>query len=197
MQFPTLELALPIWVEAFCAHWLGGFATALQRASFVVALSRENVQRQTGGPFAAAVFDIERGMLVAPGLNRVVPCACSSAHAEIVALSLAQQVMGSHDLGSAGFPMLELVSSTEPCAMCLGAVSWSGVWRLVCCARGEDAEAIGMDEGDKPENWVAALEARGIAVKRDVCRDEAAAVLRDYAACGGLIYNGRGGGRSM
>lgn len=191
MQFPILQLALPEWTGAFCAQWRDGFDSERKRAAFVVALSRENVVRQTGGPFAAAVFDPARGMLIAPGVNLVVPACCSSAHAEIVALSLAQQIMESHDLGAAGLPPLELVSSTEPCAMCLGAVPWSGVRRLVCSARGEDAEAIGMDEGAKPAGWVEALTARGIAVVRDVCRAEAAAVLRDYAAQGGPIYNGR------
>jgi tRNA(Arg) A34 adenosine deaminase TadA len=185
MQFPDIQLALPDWVGDFCAQWQDGFDTELKRAAFVVALSRENVACGTGGPFAAAVFDPARGMLVAPGVNLVVPAACSSAHAEIVALSIAQQVTGSHDLGAAGLPPLELVSSTEPCAMCMGAVPWSGVRRLVCCARGEDAEAIGMDEGAKPVDWEAALAARGIRVVRDVCRTEAAAVLREYAVLGG------------
>jgi tRNA(Arg) A34 adenosine deaminase TadA len=191
MQFPDIQLALPGWIGDFCAQWQGGFDTEIKRAAFVVALSRENVERGSGGPFAAAVFDPQRGMLVAPGVNLVMPASCSSAHAEIVALSVAQQVTGTHDLGAAGLPPLELVSSTEPCAMCMGAVPWSGVRRLVCCARGEDAEAIGMDEGAKPTDWEAALAARGISVVRDVCRTEAAAVLRDYAAQGGPIYNGR------
>ncbi len=104
---------------------------------------------------------------------------------------LAQQVMGTHDLGAEGMPVLELVSSTEPCAMCLGAVPWSGVRRLVCAARGDDAVAIGLDEGAKPCAWEDELTARGISVERDVCRDAAAAVLRDYAESGGTIYNGQ------
>ncbi len=192
MQFPVLTLALPGWVGAFCGRWEQGFARDLDRAAFVTALSRENVRQQTGGPFAAAVFDPQRGMLIAPGVNLVVPASCSVAHAEMVALAVAQQVMGTHDLGAPGLPALELVSSTEPCAMCLGAVPWAGVRRLVCCARGEDAEAIGMDEGEKPDNWIAALERRGISVTQDLCRAEAAAVLREYGEAGGAIYNGRG-----
>jgi tRNA(Arg) A34 adenosine deaminase TadA len=191
MQFPDIQLALPGWIDDFCAQWPGDFETVEKRAQFVVALSQENVEQGTGGPFAAAVFDRARAMLVAPGVNLVVPSSCSSAHAEIVALSIAQQVVGSYDLGGATVPSMELVSSTEPCAMCLGAVPWSGVRRLVCCARGEDAEAIGMDEGAKPEAWQEMLEHRGITVVRDVCRQDAATVLRDYAESGGLIYNGR------
>ena len=192
MQFPDVTLQLPDWVGSFCERWEGGFAQERDRAAFVTALSRENVRQQTGGPFAAAVFDPAIGMLIAPGVNLVVPASCSVAHAEMVALAVAQQVMGTHDLGAEGLPGLELVSSTEPCAMCLGAVPWSGVRRLVCCARGEDAEAIGMDEGEKPANWPEGLERRGIAVVRDVCRTVAAAVLREYGEAGGPIYNGRG-----
>jgi len=191
MQFPILRLELPDWVGAFCTQWADGFSTDERRAAFTVALSRENVERGTGGPFAAAVFDSARGMLIAPGVNLVVPSCCSSAHAEIVALSLAQQIMETHDLGAAGLPALELFSSTEPCAMCMGAIPWSGIRRLVCCARGEDAETIGMDEGAKPVDWPMALAARGIALERDVCRVAAVSVLRDYANRGGLIYNGR------
>ena len=193
MLFPSITIALPDWVGTFCEAWNRGFASVQDRAAFVVELSRQNVLHDSGGPFAAAVFDPATGVLVAPGVNLVVPASCSSAHAEIVALMLAQQVMGTHDLGASTLPALELVSSTEPCAMCMGAVPWSGVRSLVCCARGEDAEAIGMDEGEKPIAWLKALENRGIRVSQDICREEAAAVLQDYAARGGLIYNGRKG----
>ena len=89
--------------------------------------------------------------------------------------------------------VIELVASTEPCAMCFGAISWSGVRRLVCGAREEDARRIRFDEGPKVSDWVAALEQRGISVARDVCRDEAAAVLRYYIESGGTLYNARQG----
>ena len=65
----------------------------------VIELARTNFQRDTGGPFAAAVFDEASARLVAIGVNRVVPMRCSSAHAEVMALSLAQRAAGTHDLG--------------------------------------------------------------------------------------------------
>jgi len=163
------------------------------RMAFVVDLARRNIEERTGGPFAAAVFDLSTHCLVAPGVNMVTSRNCSSAHAEIVALSIAQQRLESYDLGAADMPRCELVTSTEPCAMCLGAVSWSGVRALTCGARGEDACAIGMDEGAKPADWIGELERRGITVKRDVCRDAAVAVLQDYLVSGGTIYNARQG----
>jgi tRNA(Arg) A34 adenosine deaminase TadA len=71
-------------------------------------------------------------------------------------------------------------------------VVWSGVTRLVCGAVTSDAEAVGFDEGPKPEAWPATLEKRGIAVRLGVCRDEAREVLEEYKRRGGTIYGLRG-----
>ena len=48
-----------------------------------------------------------------------------------------------------------------------------------------------MDEGAKPADWPGTLRRRGIEVSLSVRREEAAQVLRTYAASGGFIYNGR------
>ena len=112
-------------------------------------------------------------------------------HAEIVAIIIAQQMVSSFDLNAPGLPEYELVSSTEPCAMCLGAIPWSGVTSLVCGARDEDARSIGFDEGEKPDQWIKALEKRSIKVTRDILRDKSKAVLQQYIDAGGIIYNGR------
>ena len=63
----------------------------------------------------------------------------------------------------------------------------------MCGARDEDARAVGFDEGAKLPDWITALEERGISVKRDVLREDAARVLRDYANSGGEVYNARQG----
>ncbi|NQU41334.1 MAG: nucleoside deaminase [Lentisphaerae bacterium] len=193
MSFPSLHLVLPAWVEDACRPPDHDFSTTEARMQFVIELARRNVEAGTGGPFAAAVFDLDQHRLIAPGVNLVTSQRCSVAHAEIVAISLAQQQQGHYDLGHQGQPICELVSSTEPCAMCLGAIPWSGVRALVCGARGDDACAIGMDEGAKPSAWVAELEQRGIRVTRDVCRAVAVEVLQDYKRAGGTIYNARQG----
>jgi len=190
-SFPTVTLGLPAWVEELELD--REYPTQEERMRLVVELSRLNVERGTGGPFGAAVFDLSTNRLVAPGMNLVVPSSCSVAHAEMVAIMIAQQVVGDFDLGGDGKPAYELLASTEPCAMCFGATPWSGVRRLVCGARDEDARAVGFDEGAKLTEWALALEERGIAVERDVLREEAAAVLRRYAESGGRIYNARQG----
>jgi len=160
---------------------------------FVIQLARTNVDMGTGGPFGAAVFETATGRLVSIGVNLVTSLNCSLAHAEMVALANAQQAVEHFDLGAAGLPRMELVTSCEPCAMCYGAIPWSGVRIVRCGARARDASAIGFDEGPKPRNWVAALESRGITVDRDLCREEAVAVFQRYRQSGGDIYNARKG----
>lgn len=188
MHFPVMNIRLPGWIEPLLGKTGEVFSSVEDRMGLVVELSRQNVERKTGGPFAAAVFDHE-GRLIAPGINMVVPSNCSIFHAEIVALALAQNVLGRYDIGGAGDLCYDLVSSTEPCAMCFGAVPWSGVGRLICGARDEDARSVGFDEGPKLPNWEAELRSRGIRVLRDVLREKAAAVLHDYVTAGGPIYN--------
>ena len=188
-----LVLRLPDWLRRLWTKQVHAFDNAEAKMRFVIELARRNVEQQTGGPFGAAIFDADSGRLVAPGVNVVEPSNCSIAHAEMVAIALAQQVVGSYDLG-ADETFCELVTSTEPCAMCLGAIPWSGVRRVLCGARGEDACAIGFDEGAKPRDWVGALRDRRIEVVQDLCRTEARAVLQHYRTTGGRIYNARGDG---
>ena len=191
MPLSAFTFRLPEWVDDFLTRQPAAFPTSEDRMRLVIGLSRRNIAHdEMGGPFGAAVFD-GAGRLTAVGVNLVIPANCSVLHAEITALIMAQQMLGRYDISDGGTQDFELVSSSEPCAMCFGAIPWSGIRRLVCGARAEDAEAVGFDEGSKPDDWIKALTDRGIAVIRDVLRFEAASVLNDYAAGGGRIYNPR------
>ena len=191
MPFPTVEITLPAWMDTALVDADVAYPTVADRMALVIDLARKNVDAGTGGPFGAGIFDMQSGRLVAPGVNMVIPGNCCVAHAEITAIMVAQKILSTFDLGGKGLPPMELISSTEPCAMCLGAVVWSGVRRLVCGARDGDAHDIGFDEGPKPDDWTVALENRGISVLRDVGREAAVAALKHYVDCGGLIYNAR------
>jgi tRNA(Arg) A34 adenosine deaminase TadA len=180
--------SLPPWVEEYLAS-LDVAATDEERMALVIGAARRNVREDTGGPFAAAIFESATGRLVSLGVNLVIPRGLSMLHAEMVAFALAQQRLGSYDLGGPGMAAHELVTSTEPCAMCLGATCWSGVMRVVAAAGDPDARALGFDEGPKPTDWIGELEQRGIAVRTGVMREQAVAVLREYRRRGGVIYN--------
>jgi tRNA(Arg) A34 adenosine deaminase TadA len=181
------EIELPKWLESFLEGWPGPLTTAEQRMRLAVELSAENVRHGTGGPFGAIVIEDQSGHLLGAGVNLVTTLELSIAHAEMVALSMAQSAMSNWNLGAK--TDVQLVTSCQPCAMCFGAVPWSGVTSLVWGASKEDAEAAGFDEGDKPDNWVQTLNKRGIQTRGDVLREEAASVLARYARKAGHIYH--------
>jgi tRNA(Arg) A34 adenosine deaminase TadA len=187
-NYPTITVPPPDWLAAL-APPDAVVPAAEDRMRLVVRLAAANVDRRAGGPFAAAVFEADTGRLVAAGVNSVVRLGNSVLHAEVLALMTAQARVGSFTLAAPGLPVHELVASCDPCAMCLGAVLWAGVRRLVCGADREDAEAAGFDEGPVFPASYAYLAGKGVAVVRGVCRDEARSVFPRYRAAGGPVYN--------
>jgi len=191
MHQNTITLTPPDWLAELTHQHRSSMPDAEERLRLAIDLSRRNIEQGTGGPFGAAVFDLSTFRLVGAGVNRVVPTGLSIAHAEIMALSDAQLRLGTFDLSTTGAGRFELVTSCEPCAMCFGAIPWSGIRSLLCGATDQDARAIGFDEGPRHPNWIEELERRGITVHTEICRDAGRQVLQDYANGSGTIYNGR------
>ena len=158
--------------------------------SLAIMLAKENVKHGTGGPFGAAVFNLSSGSLVSVGMNLVVLHNNATLHAEMVALMMAGQRLSSFTLNASGMPPHEISSSCDPCAMCLGAVLWSGAKQLSCGATREDATKLGFDEGPVFSSSYDYLEERGIKIRRGILRDRAADVMKSYRSTGGRIYNG-------
>jgi len=186
---PRVRLEYPGWVDVV-VDWDRPYETREERMRLAIAVSRENVERGSGGPFGAAIFQADTGKLVSVGMNSVVRLNNCALHGEMVAFMMAQQRVRSFTLNAPGLPAHELHTSCEPCAMCLGATLWSGVRRVVYGATREDASRLHFEEGPVfPESY-RYLEDRGIEIVRQVLRDEARAVLEAYREKSGKIYNG-------
>ena len=191
MLYAQVRLTLPAWVheQVDSARAYPGDAAKVDLA---IALSRHNIEARSGGPFGAAVFGPD-DRIIAVGVNRVRPHACSLAHAETMAFMLAQQRtqrarLNELEPGVSAGP-ITLATSAQPCCQCFGATIWAGIDRLLIGARSEDVEALTeFDEGPLPADWTGELERRGIAVLRDLQRDAACAVLREYGELGGVPY---------
>lgn len=179
---PGAALTLPAWLQGNVRP----MPTVEERVRFVLDLARRNMA-EGGGPFAAAIFDEHDGLFAA-GTNLVVPGGSSLLHAEVVAILAAQGRAGHYSLRAGG--RYQIVTSCDPCAMCLGAIHWAGLDSMVSAASTNDARAAGFDEGPVNDASFAYLENRGMKVRRGVLRAEGAALLQDYAAAGGSIYNG-------
>jgi hypothetical protein len=194
MRFPQVTLLLPDWMEDMLSEEEQVYPAIEDRVRFAIELSRSNIRHGSGGlsgPQSSSGGDAPsaRPRRQPGSVPRLLclPCGDGGDHDR-------QSVIGDFDLGGAGCPSYELVASTEPCAWYLGATPWSGVRHLMCGARGEDAGRAGFDEGVMPAERVPVLERRGSTVGRDVLRNEATSVLREYAEKGGEIYNARRGG---
>ena len=104
-----------------------------------IRLSREYLVDGAGGPFGAVI--VREGKIIAEGKNEVLSGNDPTAHAEIQAIRNACRHLGSFNLEGC-----EIYSSCEPCPMCLGAIYWSGIKKVVFAAGRKDAAAAGFND---------------------------------------------------
>ncbi|HEV2385737.1 MAG TPA: nucleoside deaminase [Candidatus Acidoferrales bacterium] len=137
-----------------------------------IELSEENVRSGRGGPFAAVV--VRNGRVVAEGTNLVTSSCDPTAHAEIVAIRRACQVLGQFHLAGC-----EIYASCEPCPMCFSAIYWARLDRLVFAATAEDAAGAGFDDSRILEQLRLAPERRRIPAQQ-LMREQALGALRAW-----------------
>ncbi len=104
-----------------------------------IRLSGEKMAAGEGGPFGAVI--VQGGRIVGRGWNRVTSTNDPTAHAEIVAVRDACGRLGTFCLEGC-----EIYSSCEPCPMCLAAIYWARLGRIVYAATLDDAAAAGFDD---------------------------------------------------
>ena len=102
-------------------------------------LAREALDDDVGGPFGAVV--VQGGEVVGRGRNRVLADHDPTAHAEVLAVRDACRHLGTHDLSGC-----TVYASSEPCPMCLGALFWARVSRIVFAVDRAGAAAAGFDD---------------------------------------------------
>ncbi|HEY5783033.1 MAG TPA: nucleoside deaminase [Lysobacter sp.] len=191
MLYAQVHLTLPAWVHE-SVDTSRAYAGDEAKVALAIELSRLNIEACSGGPFGAALFGPD-DRIIAIGVNRVLPHTCSLAHAETMAYMLAQQRTQRARLNEDGagnrVGPITLATSSQPCCQCYGATIWAGIDRLLIGARSDDVEELTeFDEGPLPADWIGELEQRGIAVTRDLRREDARAVLRAYGERGGEHY---------
>ena len=144
--------------------------THLRRA---IALSRANADSAEGGPFGAVV--VRDGVVVGEGANRVTVDHDPTAHAEMVAIRAACRQLATHDLAGA-----VIYTSCEPCPMCLAAILWARIDRMVYANTRADAAAIGFDDAWFYEQVALPIDGRALPARR-LLGEEAREVFRRWA----------------
>lgn len=102
-------------------------------------LAIQGMSNNLGGPFGAVI--VKEGKIISEGSNRVTSQNDPTAHAEILAIRQACVNLGSFHLDEC-----TLYTSCEPCPMCLGAIYWARIKRVVFASTREDASKINFDD---------------------------------------------------
>ena len=104
-----------------------------------IALSLVALRSNRGGPFGAVI--VKDNKIMAKGVNQVFGNLDPTAHAEIMAIRAACQVLQTVELSGC-----ELYTSCEPCPMCLAAIYWARLDRVYYANTKADAANIGFDD---------------------------------------------------
>lgn len=137
-----------------------------------IQLAAEHSADGRNGPFGAVV--VKDGVVVGRGWNRVVETADPTAHAEVTALRDASATLATHDLAGA-----TIYCSCEPCPMCLSAIYWARIRRVVFAATAQDAAEAGFDDFRILEEMSLDWPERTVEGTRGL-EEEGAAVLRAW-----------------
>lgn len=138
-----------------------------------IQLSIEAVQSGRGGPFGAVI--VNAGKIIAEAANQVTSTNDPTAHAEVLAIRKACQVLDCFELKNC-----ELYTSCEPCPMCLGAIYWARLSRIYFANTAEDAAKIGFDDSFIYDELKQPYSGRRIPALQ-IMREEALAGFRAWA----------------
>lgn len=100
--------------------------------------ARKTMNEDKGGPFGAVITD-SVGNIICSSSNLVFEKHDPTAHAEIMAIRKAGEILGTHDLSGC-----VLYATGYPCPMCLSAIIWANIKKVYYGTNLKDAEKIGF-----------------------------------------------------
>ena len=123
-----------------------------------ISLAEKSVE-QGGGPFGALV--VKGGEVIGRGSNSVTLTNDPTAHAEVSAIRQACRTINDFSLEGA-----TLYASCEPCPMCLSAIYWARLERVVYAATREQAAEAGFDDSLIAREMTLPLEQRQLMMQK-------------------------------
>jgi len=133
-------------------------------------------------PFGSVI--VRDGVVVAATHNTVWRDSDPTAHAEVNCIRTASRALRTIDLSGC-----DLYSSCEPCPMCLSAIHWAKIRRVVFGAGIEDAAAAGFSELRVPAEELARLGGSKLVVEGGLLVAECRALFQEFRlASPGKVY---------
>lgn len=147
----------------------------MQRA---IDIARQEMRENGAAPFAAVI--VKDGKIVGEGVNQVVNANDPTSHGEIEAIRDAGRNLGSWELSGA-----TLYTTCEPCEMCVAAMYWARIDRMVYAATLKDCADIGLDTAPLTKMVRSDLPDRDLPA-RQTMHAESRAVLKEWASAAGF-----------
>lgn len=128
-------------------------------------------------PYGAII--VKDGQIIGRSDADVPVSKTAYSHAELRAIEDAMEHLGGH-LCAEGGKGCTIYSSCEPCAMCMGAILYTGIERLVYGATLEDSKECVNDILAHANDVANICENRKISIVSECEREEAVKVLKDW-----------------
>ena len=142
--------------------------------------ARRTMNENKGGPFGAVITDKD-GNIISVASNLVLESHDPTAHAEIMAIRKASEILGTHDLYEC-----ILYATGYPCPMCLSAIVWANIKKVYYATNLTDAEEIGFRD-DFIYKYLNG-ENKDILELINICHEEAKSLFNEYKNNNREIY---------
>lgn len=146
--------------------------------------ARMTMRKGIGGPFGAAIVNSETGEILCVDSNHVLANNDPTAHAEICAIRTACKILGTFDLSG-----YTIYATGYPCPMCMGAIIWANLDKVIYAGEAGDADDIGFRD-----DWIYQFIEEGcendlvVPIEADKKgREEVLELYKEYSK-GGEIY---------
>lgn len=135
-----------------------------------------------GGPFGAVITD-SRGYIISEAHSTVPSENDPTAHAEIKAIQMACRKKNSITLENH-----IIYTTTEPCIMCLGAILWARISKIVFSTLISDSKNLGFNEVDFSLRDLVNFLRLSIEVRGPLLREEGLLLFKKWTNSGGRAY---------
>lgn len=142
----------------------------------------ETMRRNFGGPFGAVIID-KNGEIVSIASNTVLKDNDPTAHAEINAIRLACETLGTYDLKDC-----ILYTTCYPCPMCLSAVIWANIKKIYYACTKEDAAEVGFRDNYIYEFIKGQCDDEDVLEMVSMDKEEAMELFKKYSEKKKIIY---------
>lgn len=142
--------------------------------------ARRTMNENKGGPFGAVITD-SQGKVICVASNRVLENNDATAHAEVMAIRKAGEILGTYDLSGC-----TLYATGYPCPMCLSAIIWANIKKVYYGTNLKDAEDIGFRD-DFIYNYIVNKDADTLELL-ELNRNDCLELFKEYESKNKKIY---------